>query len=125
LSNCESKIIAKESKVLDDLTDPNQSSHVNGRSVTDSLQSFLFMEDHCIEEEVDAALISLNTKKVFDSLSHQYSETILKNNGFGFKTLYSKISAKILINGHLIDRINIRKGYKQVSLELCFLHPGN
>jgi hypothetical protein len=87
LSNCDSKIITKAlaikmSKVLDDLIDPNQTAYVKGRSVTDNLRSILFMKDHCVEEEVDAVLISLDAKKAFDSVSHQYTETILKNYGF-------------------------------------------
>jgi hypothetical protein len=130
LSNCDSKIITKAlaikmSKVLDDLIDPNQTAYVKGRSVTDNLRSILFMKDHCVEEEVDAVLISLDAKKAFDSVSHQYTETILKNYGFGpqfikcFKTLYSKISAKILINGHLSDSIDIERGYKQGDALSC------
>jgi hypothetical protein len=51
------------------------------------------MKDHCLEEEVDAVLISRDAKKVFDSVSHQYTETILRYYGFDprfincFKTL--------------------------------------
>ena len=75
LSNCDSKIITKAfairmSKVLDDLIDPNQTAYVNGRSVTDNLRSILFMKDHCVEEGVEAVLISLDAKKAFDSVSH-------------------------------------------------------
>ncbi len=91
----------KMSKVLDDLIDMNQTAYVNGRSVTDDLR-ILFMKDHCIEEGIDAVLISLDAKKAFDSVSHKYTENILENHGFGpqfincFKTLYSKITAKFL-----------------------------
>jgi hypothetical protein len=41
------------------------------------------MKDHCKEEAVDAVLIYLDTKKAYDSISHQYTEIILKNYGFG------------------------------------------
>ena len=130
MSNCDSKSIKKAlairmSKVLDDLIDPNQTAYVNGRSVTDNLRSILFMKDHCVEEGVEAVLISLDAKKAFDSVSHQYTETILKNYGFGpqfikcFKTLYSRITAKILINGHLSDSIDIERGYKQGDALSC------
>jgi hypothetical protein len=48
-SNCDSKIITKAlalkmSEVLDDIIDPNQTAYINGRSVTDSLRSILFLE---------------------------------------------------------------------------------
>jgi hypothetical protein len=81
------------------------------------------MKDHWIEE-VDAVFISL-AKKAFDSVSHQYTKTILRNYGFGpqpincFKTLYSKISSQLLINGHLSDIIDIKRGYKQVDALSC------
>jgi hypothetical protein len=87
-------------KVLDEVIDLNQAAYVKGRSVTDNLRSILFMKDNCIEEKVDAVLISLDAKKAFDSVSHQYTETMLTNYGFGpkfincFRTLNSKISAK-------------------------------
>ena len=64
-------------------------------------------------------MISLDARKAFDSVSHQYVEKILKHYGFGpqfikcFKTLYSRISAKILINGHLSISIDIERGFKQ------------
>ncbi len=83
------------------------------------MHRILYMKGHYLEEEVDAVWISLDAKKVFDSFSHQYTDTIFRNYGFGlqfincFRTLYSKISAKILINGHLNDIIDIKREYKQ------------
>jgi hypothetical protein len=90
------------SKVLDYIIDPNQTAYVNGRSVTDILLSILFTKDHCIEEGIDAVLISLDAKKAFDSVSHRYTETILKKYGFGpqfincFKILTAKSLQKFL-----------------------------
>jgi hypothetical protein len=43
------------------------------------------VKEHCQEEDLDAALISLDAKKEFDSVSHQYVEKILKHYGFGPK----------------------------------------
>jgi hypothetical protein len=74
------------------------------------------MKDLCIEEEVDAVLIFLDAMKAFDLVSHQYTETTLKNCGFGpqvinfFKTSYSKITAKIVINDQLSESIAIKRG---------------
>jgi hypothetical protein len=64
-------------------------------------------------------------KKAFDSVSHKYTETILEKYGFGpqcincFKTLHSKITAKILVNGHLSESIDIERGYKQGDALSC------
>ena len=130
LSNCDSKIITKAlaikmSTVLDDVINPNQTAYVRGRSVADNLRSILFMKEHCQREDLDAVLISLDARKAFDSVSHQYVEKILKHYGFGpqfikcFKTLYSRISAKILINGHLSINIDIERGFKQGDALSC------
>ena len=43
-------------------------------SVTDNLRSIRFMNDHFFNEELDAVLISLDAKKAFDSVSHEYIE---------------------------------------------------
>ena len=60
-----------------------------------------------------------NAKKAFDSVDHGYIEKTLKKYGFGrkfrkyFSTLYKRIKARILINGHLSVIIDILRGVKQ------------
>ncbi len=93
------------------------------------LHSILFVKEHCQEQDLDAVLISLDAKKAFDSVSHQYVEKILKHYGFGpqfikcFKTLYSKISVKILMNGHLSSSIDTERGFEQGNAfkMFCFI----
>jgi hypothetical protein len=83
---------------LDELTDPNQTAYVKGKSVTDNFRSILFMKDHCIEDKVDTVLINLDAKKAFDSASHQHTETILTYYGFGpkFINCFEPYTAKCL-----------------------------
>jgi Reverse transcriptase (RNA-dependent DNA polymerase) len=77
------------------------------------------MKEHCVGEGMDSVLVSLDAKKAFDSVSHQYIENTLKKYGFGphfincFRTLYNGISARILINGHLSRKMGIKRGVKQ------------
>ena len=58
------------------------------------------------QEKVDAVLVSLDAKKAFDSVDHGYIERKLKKYGFEpnfikyIKTLYAKLTAKLLINGN-------------------------
>ena len=58
-------------------------------------------------------------KKAFDSVDHGYVVRTLSRYGFGpklimfFKTIYKNASAKILINGHLSERVGIHRGFKQ------------
>ncbi len=83
------------------------------------------MKDHCVEEEVDVVLISLDANIAYDSRNHKYTKTKLNNYGFGpqfmncFMAFYSNISAKILLNGHLSDSIDIKRGYKQGDTLSC------
>ena len=130
LSNCDSKIITKAlalrvSKVLDEVIDKNQTAYVGGRAVADNLRSILFMKDHCREKGIDAVLVSLDARKAFDSVSHKYIRETLVKYGFGqnfvnyFNTLYKDISARVLINGFLSDKINIERGVKQGDALSC------
>ena len=87
----------------------------------------MFMKDHCIEEKIDAVLISLDAKKAFDSVDHGYIEKTLTRYGYGpnfikfFRTLYSGLTARILINGHLSNVIKILRGVKQGDALSCAL----
>ena len=132
LANCDSKIITKAlsmrvSKVLEEILDPSQTAYVNGRSGADNLRSILFMRDHCVEEDLDSVLISLDARKAFDSVSHQYIENTLREYGFGpgfircFRVLYNEISAKVLVNGHLSRKIEIKRGVKQGDALSCVI----
>jgi hypothetical protein len=70
-------------------------------------------------------LISLDAKKAFDSVDHKYIEETLIAYGFGpgfiqiFKTLYSNITARILINGFASESIKIERGVKQGDALSC------
>jgi hypothetical protein len=132
LSNCDAKIITKAlamkmSKILDTIIDTSQTAYVPGRSITDNLRSNFFYKKYCADNDIDAVLISLDAKKAFDSVSHKYIEDTLIAYGFGpvflksFKTLYHNISARILINGYMSDKINIERGVKQGDALSCAL----
>ena len=41
----------------------DQTAYVKGRAVADNLRSLMFLKDHCVEEKVDAVLVSLDAKK--------------------------------------------------------------
>jgi hypothetical protein len=100
LSNCDSKIITKAisirlSKVLNSIIDNSQTAYVPTRSVMDNLRSNFIVKKYCKNRNINAVLISLDAKKAFDSVSHEYIVQVLNNYGFGnnfincFKTLYN------------------------------------
>ena len=78
LSNCDSKDFTKAlaliSKVLDVVIDQNRIAYVNGGAVADNIYSIHFMKDHCSLNKKDAVLVSLDARKVFDSVSLSYIE---------------------------------------------------
>jgi hypothetical protein len=132
LSNCDAKIITKAiaiktSKVLDSIIDRHQTAYVPGRSISDNLRSNFFYKNHCSKKDINAVLISLDAKKAFDSVSHEYIEETLNVYGFGpyflktFKTLYKDITARILINGFTSEKIRIERGVKQDDALSCAL----
>ena len=130
LSNCDAKIITKAlsnkvSKVLDSIIDPSQTAYVPGRSVADNLRTNLFLKNYCKTNNLDSVLMSLDAKKAFDSVNHQYIEETLRAYNFGeafievFKLLYRNITARILVNGFLSESLNIERGVKQGDALSC------
>jgi hypothetical protein len=130
LSNCDAKIITKAlamrmANVLNDIIDPSQTAYVPGRSVIDNIRSNMFTKQHCKLKNIDAILVSLDARKAFDSVSHDYIEMVLKNYGFGpnvirtFRILYSHITARVLVNGFFSDSIRIERGVKQGDALSC------
>jgi exonuclease III len=130
LSNCDSKIITKAlsikvSKVLESIIDDSQTAYVPGRSVADNLRTNFFLKQYCEEKNLDSVLISLDAKKAFDSVDHEYIEDTLRAYGFGksfintFKLLYKDITARILINGYQSESIKISRGVKQGDALSC------
>ena len=112
LTNCDLKIFTKliansVSKVLDKIIAPSQTAYVPGRVVHDNLRVFDFYKNYCKTNNIEAVLISLDTRKAFDSVSHKYLHEVLKRYGFSsnfiytVKLLYKDIKANIMINGYV------------------------
>ncbi len=130
LSNCDSKIITKAmsnkmSKILETIIDPSQTAYIPGRSVSDNLSSNYFIKDYCRKKKIDSVLISLDAKKAFDSVDHEYIKKTLAAFGFGehfirsFEVLYRDITAQILVNGYTTESIKIQRGVKQGDALSC------
>jgi hypothetical protein len=72
-------------------------------------------------------LISLDDKKAFDSVSHDYIRETLKAYGFGdkciqyFNTLHNGLSGKVLVNGFFSEKFNIVRGVKEGDALSCSL----
>jgi hypothetical protein len=130
LSNCDSKIITKAlsirtSKILESIIDKAQTAYVPGRAVADNLRTNFYFKKKCSDKKIEAALISLDAKKAFDSVDHKYIEETLKHYGFGpifinmFKVLYRDLTARIMVNGFMTESIKIKRGVKQGDALSC------
>jgi hypothetical protein len=130
LTNCDAKIITKTlamriNPILESIIDPSQTAYAPGRSVMDNLRSNKFVKEHCMRSGIKAALTSLDAKKAFDSVNHEYIDLTLEKYGFGvkfrqyFKTIYKDITARILVNGYFSEMIKIERGVKQGDALSC------
>jgi hypothetical protein len=130
LSNCDLKMVTKAlagkmAKVLDQIIDKSQTAYVPGRSVADNLRMNFFYKTYCETNNVNSALISLDAKKVFDSVDHEYIDKTLAAYGFGtkfrrtFRTLNHNKNARIMINGYFSKTIDIERGIKQGDALSC------
>jgi hypothetical protein len=130
LTNCDAKIITKSlamriNPMLESIIDPSQTAYVPGRSVMDNLRSNKFLKEYCGKNNIKAALTSLDARKAFDSVNHEYIDVTLDKYGFGnkfrmyFRTIYKDISAKIMVNGYLSESIGIERGVKQGDALSC------
>jgi len=100
LTNCDLKIYTKllanrVSKVLDKIIHPSQTAYVPGRNVHDNLRMFEFYRNYCEAKDIDGVLMSMDAKKAFDSVDHEYMFATFKRYGFSdafvniVKILYS------------------------------------
>ena len=93
----------------------------------DNIRGNFLIKSHCKNNNINALLVSLDARKAFDSVSHKYISETLGAYGFGqhfitsFKTLYTDLTATILVNGFKTDKININRGVKQGDALSCAL----
>jgi hypothetical protein len=89
LSNFDSKIITKAlatrmANHLNEIIDPSQTACVPGPSAMDNIRSNFYIKNLC-KKKIHGLLISLDAKKAFDSVSHDYIRETLRAHGFGNK----------------------------------------
>ncbi len=132
LSNCDIKIITKAmtkrcNNILNSILSPHQTAYVPGRIVHDNLRTIDMVKDFCKKRGVEGYLVSLDAKKAFDSVDHNFIDLVLLKFGFCYefrnlvKILYNSIASRVLINGHLTDEFPILRSVKQGDALSCVL----
>jgi len=132
LTNTDVKIITKAitlklNPILETIISPTQTAYVPGRQVTDNN----FLLDKIIQlankTKENLFILSLDAKKAFDSVDHEYMYSTLKSFGFGdefiatIRTIYKDLTASILVNGFKTQVLKLLSGVKQGDALSCAL----
>ena len=132
LSDCDHKVFTKlyANRICEEIASSigeNQTAYLKGRLINDNIRSLIAnIKIVNREENIDAAIISLDAKKAFDSIEHSYIEKCLTKFGLTdfvpiFKMLYSDLRSNILINGEIVSGYSIKRGVKQGDALSCVL----
>ena len=123
LLNTELKILARVlanrlQLVISDLIGPEQTFAVKGRSIQDNLHLIREVLKG-IEDDTEAALISLDQSKAFDTVDHRFLATVLETAGFKpefrrwISMMYHNHQAVVQVNGRRSGTIAIERSVWQ------------
>ena len=119
LLNTELKILANRLQfVISDLISPEQTFAVKERSIQDNLHLIHEVLEG-IEDDTDAALISLDQSKAFDSVDHRFLATVLETAGFKpefrrwISMMYHNSQAVVQVNGRRSGTFTIERSVRQ------------
>ena len=132
LSPCDLKIITKVyakrlSHVLPHILSESQVAYVPGRDISFNNRLIQIARNWSATQNKDYCIVSLDARKAFDSVSHEYLEQVMKAYNFPvnfikvFKTLYANNCASVQVNGHISSPFKIERGVKQGDALSCGL----
>ncbi len=127
LSNCDHKLITKclarrLTNALKPCLHPNQTAYLPGKQIQDNLRVINIVN----EKSPETIIVSLDAKKAFDSVSHEFIRTTLTKFGLRdfvpiFNLLYDQQVVKINVNDRMLDGYKIKNGVKQGDSLSCIL----
>jgi Reverse transcriptase (RNA-dependent DNA polymerase) len=125
LSNCDHKLVTKclsrrLTNVLLPCLHANQTAYLPNKQIQDNLRVLNIVN----EKSPETLIVSLDAKKAFDSVSHNYIRATL--NAFGlanfvpiFNLLYDQQKVNININNRMLEGYQIKNGVKQGDSLSC------
>ena len=132
LSNTDHKLITKTyarklTNIVESCIGGEQTAYIPGRLINDNVRAMLMTINLANRDrEVDGVVVSLDAKKAFDSVDHNYIRKCLEAFGLKnfvniFDVLYKNLKSNIILNGRIIDGYSILKGVKQGDALSCIL----
>ena len=132
LSNTDHKLITKTyarkmTALVADRIGEEQTAYIPGRLINDNIRAMLSTIDLAnVDANVDGVVVSLDAKKAFDSVDHDYIRRCLKEFGLSgfipiFNVLYKGLNSQIIINGQAVNGFDICRGVKQGDALSCIL----
>ena len=123
LLNTELKILARVlanrlQLVISELIDPEQTFAVKGRLIQDNVHLIREVLEGIVDD-TEAALISLDQSKAFDSVDHRFLATVLETAGFKpefrrwISMMYHKPQAVVQVNGRRSRAFAIERSVRQ------------
>ena len=122
-----SKVMSLRLKqILPNIIHKNQLCSVTGRSIHDGCHLIRNIIDYVQDRPaMGLAILNLDIKKAFDTISYTYIIQVLQAYGFGpeftqwLHILYNNVNAKVIVNGFFTDPFDITRGVRQG----CSLSP--
>ena len=132
LSSCDLKIITKAfanrlKGILPSILCEAQAAYTPGRDINFNNRLLRYARAYAVSQRKDYCVVSLDAKKAFDSVSHEYLVKVLEVYGFppefvtAFCTLYGDLSSVVQVNGFLSTEFKIGNGVKQGDALSCGL----
>jgi len=131
LSNCDIKLITKTltKRVVQNknIFSNTQTAYIPGRILSDNTLAIQSIIDSCDERDVEGYLISLDARKAFDSVDHDFMYKVLAKFNFSnkfidlVKILYNDLTADVMVNGVRYGMFKLLRGVKQGDSLSCIL----
>ena len=116
---CSKVLSSRLQKILYTVIHPDQHAFIKGRNIAEAIRNVQDMFYYLTTENKNNYIVSIDFRKAFDSIDHEFICKALESVGFGpmfikwVKTLYCNIEGCVLNNGTSTGYFPISRGVRQ------------